>query len=423
MMLNSGTVVYPVMLREGFSFSVRDGVHRNLKLLQHTLPPGTMSDSYELRDLDHAYVGHLYEGKLVIDKTYGHAAYGCGNCRGYNPLYFGTDPFGGPPDLNLTETIDSLEACGGGIVDVTGIGYDWKSNNAAVATLPNKVLHTVAAGSTTGQADFKLEAEHPAPQCPTYVYGPAQSVNVGPVITGSGNSVWWFNGQNPNSTSYPLSVTLSSSAGASTSWAVGQKDAKVKLSSTSGQQITVTSTGTNFSSQVGDISITATDTTNGASSNPFYMSARTPWKLVLSSQPTYCYGSPQTYGTYMTYDVVDNLSNTMSSNIYWNESVGSASCDNGSNWCNTQIQTGPGDTGPLQDILDPPNLNANPVPNPTPTCSGQANGATRYRSIPQVIYVGSDVTGQGVKAQSDLLGYYIDHGQHDSIQSPSQPPQ
>jgi hypothetical protein len=52
----------------------------------NTVPVDTMT-GYELRDLDHAYVGQLYEGKLVVDKTYGHAAYGCG----YNPPYFGTD--------------------------------------------------------------------------------------------------------------------------------------------------------------------------------------------------------------------------------------------------------------------------------------------------------------------------------------------
>jgi hypothetical protein len=155
----------------------------------NTLPPDTMTGSYELRDLDHAYVGQLYEGKLVVDKTYGHAAYGCGNCCGYNPPYFGTDPFTGLPDFNFTESVDSLEACGGGIVDVTGIGYDWKSSNTAVATLPNKVLHTVAVGNTTGQADFKLEAEHPAPQCPTYVYGPAQQVNVQPMIMWNGANI------------------------------------------------------------------------------------------------------------------------------------------------------------------------------------------------------------------------------------------
>jgi hypothetical protein len=44
-----------------------------------------------LRDLDHAYVGQLYEGKLVIDKTYGHAAYGCMICCGHNPPFFAMD--------------------------------------------------------------------------------------------------------------------------------------------------------------------------------------------------------------------------------------------------------------------------------------------------------------------------------------------
>jgi hypothetical protein len=35
----------------------------------HTLPPDVMNGSYEIRDADHATVGQLYEGKLVIDKT------------------------------------------------------------------------------------------------------------------------------------------------------------------------------------------------------------------------------------------------------------------------------------------------------------------------------------------------------------------
>jgi hypothetical protein len=119
----------------------------------------------------------------------------------------------------------------------------------------------------------------------------------------------------------------------------------------------------------------------------------------------------------------DNLSTVMSSDIYWNESLSSATCENGSNWCNYSIVSSPGSTDPLQDILEPPLLNVSPAPNPTPTCNGQGSGSTRYRSIPQVIRVGSSTTGAGVQAQSDTLGYYVDHGQHDSIQSPTQPPQ
>ncbi len=238
-----------------------------------------------------------------------------------------------------------------------------------------------------------------------------------PEISGP-HTVWWFNGKNPNASAYPISVTLTSTAGSSTSWSVSQADAKVSLSSTTGTQITITSTGTHFSKKIGDITITAK--ANGAASDPFTMTAKTPWKLVFRSRNTYCNPSPETYGTEISYDLIDNLSTTLSSDIFWNESVGSETCENGSNWCKYAIQTSSGSTDPLIDILAPPNLNIGAVP--TPTCTGQESGTTRYRSIPQVIYVGSDSSG-GVQAQSDTLGYYIDHGQHDSIQSPTQPPQ
>src|SRR5580704_3487934 len=55
------------------------------------------------------------------------------------------------------------------------------------------------------------------------------SFPVVPAISG-GNTVWWFNGQNPDPTDYPISVTLSSSAGSSTTWSVNQADAKISFS-------------------------------------------------------------------------------------------------------------------------------------------------------------------------------------------------
>ena len=144
------------------------------------MPPDTMTGSYELRDLDHATVGQLYEGKLVIDKTYGHAAYGCGFCCQMDIPYFVPDPFGGPPGYDFGETIDSTDSCGGVVVDVTGSGYGWASSNTAVATLPSRTLHTVAVGSTTGSANVRLQHGRPSPNgnCPTVVFGPTQGVNV-----------------------------------------------------------------------------------------------------------------------------------------------------------------------------------------------------------------------------------------------------
>jgi hypothetical protein len=143
----------------------------------HALPPDTMTGSYELRDLDHALAGSLYEGKLVIDKTYGHAAYGCGSCCGYYDTKLTPSPFSGPPGINNNDVIQSTEQCGGYVDDVTDGGYNWYSSNTAVATLPTRTLHTVAPGSATGSAAIKLQSNH-MPFCPVLTYGPTQPVTV-----------------------------------------------------------------------------------------------------------------------------------------------------------------------------------------------------------------------------------------------------
>ena len=54
------------------------------------ISPDVMFGSYELRDLDHPVLGLLYEGKLVVDKTYGHASYGCTHCCGFSSSRVGT---------------------------------------------------------------------------------------------------------------------------------------------------------------------------------------------------------------------------------------------------------------------------------------------------------------------------------------------
>lgn len=240
-----------------------------------------------------------------------------------------------------------------------------------------------------------------------------------PSISGSNPTVWWFRGQNPASSTYPVSVTLTSSAGSSTTWSVSQSDSKVNLSASTGAQITVSSTGQHFSAQNNDISITAT--ANGEQSAPFTITAKTPWKLTAVPPYTGCNPTPYSYNTELQYNLVDNLSITMSNNIGWNEVVAADACENGSNWCNWAIATSPGTTNPVIDDLSPPTLDKNPTP--APTCTGSPNGTTRYRSASQSISVGTSTAGSGVLVQTDYLGYYGDHGQHDSIQSPGQPPQ
>src|SRR6266404_9726878 len=52
-----------------------------------TLPLDLDSGSYEVRDLTAAGIGRVFEGKVIYDKTYGHAAYGCGGQCCYNSPY------------------------------------------------------------------------------------------------------------------------------------------------------------------------------------------------------------------------------------------------------------------------------------------------------------------------------------------------
>lgn len=237
-------------------------------------------------------------------------------------------------------------------------------------------------------------------------------------ITGK-DTVWWFNGATPSG--YDTQVILTSSPGTNIKWNIVAGYDKVSLTS-NGNQATVSSTGSHFSGTPGDISITAT--IGGVTSNPFVMTARTPWKLVPQPSPvTQCFTVPKTtYITYLKYDLHDNLDTVMSTDASWNEVLGTPTSENESNW-GTFGGPSPSaaETNPLEDMVGSPDPEINPTLKPLPTC-GQAAGTTRYMSVPQTIRVGSDTNGSGVKVQEDTLGYYIDHGQHDDVKVPSQPP-
>jgi len=385
-----------------------------------------MSGSYELRDLDHPTVGQLYEGKVVIDKTYGHASYGCGTCCGYQTPTLNPNPFSGPPGIDNNDVINTIEQCGGFLDDVTDAGYSWKSSNTAIFTLPTRTLHTVAPGSATGSALIQLEWTHPAPQCPSPVFNPTQPGTVHPVVTGP-TTVWWFKGQNPNPTNYPVSITLTAMCGQSacstaTQWSVNQADAKVKLSSASGNPISITSTGSYFSKSVGDVSVIAT--LAGVPSPAYAITGRTPWELAADPVDSHTSQDATTgYYTIVASDLNDQLGSGMTSDVAWNESVATPQNANGSNWatCCGPLNTSAGTAPPLLDQLTPPQLSYNP--SPKPTYNSPPSGAVAYMAATQNIYIGSDVSGAGVFVQQDTLTYYIDHGAYTGIIVPPKPPQ
>ncbi len=76
-----------------------------------TIPPDTMMGSYELRDPDHPAAGYLYEGKLVIDKTWCHGYYGCATCCGTEETEVLPNPIAGPPNTGGQNYFWAKSAC------------------------------------------------------------------------------------------------------------------------------------------------------------------------------------------------------------------------------------------------------------------------------------------------------------------------
>jgi len=377
------------------------------------IPPDVEYGTYTIRDVDHLLGQTLYEGKLTIDKKFGHASYGCGFC---------CDPWAGqylsPSQVDTSVgnswqfTIIGFGQCGNENVDLTANGFNWGSGNTGVATVSSTGLgHAVGPGSTSMWSYINTPGT--SHKCPYHVIQTiANPVYVRPAISGP-NTVWWFNGQNP--AGYATSITLTSSGGASSSWAITAGASDVTLSSTSGSSTTVSSSGAAFSSAPGDVKITAT--ANGVTSSPFSVTTRKPASLISPSVSTRC-DSQFGYETDMSYVVADQLGTGLPTSIDWNEkwTTNANPIYSGTNW--PQNPVAPATAlyvssagGPiLIDGITGPGLNNQPANIPQPTCN--AHTSVEIVNWGQAFSVGSQATGTGVQVRLDTLHKWIDHGVH-----------
>ena len=122
---------------------------RNGKLL----PADVTSGTYEIRDLTNKAVGTLFEGKVVFDKTYGSATYGCAGCCGWVPAHFSLfyDPLGIPVGDGVWQGVEGFDGCINQYDDATYL-FDngWSTANQSIATVDTHGLHTgMGVGSTT----------------------------------------------------------------------------------------------------------------------------------------------------------------------------------------------------------------------------------------------------------------------------------
>jgi hypothetical protein len=126
-----------------------------------------------------------------------------------------------------------------------------------------------------------------------------------PLAISGAQDIWWFNGFSPSG--YATSITLTSSAGAQTSWSIIEGSDKAILSASQGAQITLSSTQ-HISNTRNDISIHATD---GTSSATVVITSRSPFKLKPGGRLTRCGPAftPYVYQALVAYSIVDQIDN------------------------------------------------------------------------------------------------------------------
>lgn len=114
-----------------------------------TFPADLTWGTYDIREPNRNNDPSLFEGKIIVDKTYGHLAYGCTTCCGDGFPWIEADP----ENLSVlgqdTLGVWATNSCTGYDDNLSGIFSGWDTNNHAVAMMSSRQITGMGAGSTT----------------------------------------------------------------------------------------------------------------------------------------------------------------------------------------------------------------------------------------------------------------------------------
>jgi hypothetical protein len=147
-----------------------------------TIPPEVTSGVYQIKDLSHVVLGPLYEAKLIVDKTNGHAFYGCYQCCGDDGAVMGVVPIDVFVNGTLGQTVWSASHCDGGPYNINSAMTSWWTNDATIATASNAQVHGVALGSTDNLAEGEISTSG-FRQCGQMQGRPSGPTNVGQQVS------------------------------------------------------------------------------------------------------------------------------------------------------------------------------------------------------------------------------------------------
>lgn len=241
------------------------------------LPSDLTMGAYEIQDLTDHGVGNLYEGKLTVDKTYGHAAYGCATCCGYMPgPYMYWDPIGVGSGATNNQDVWDHDNCTG--VDTSVLDYfppiSWGTGNHAIATANGHVITGVAPGSTTNFASGTLTTGNvESHYCPRQQFNPSGNVNSQPTITAI-NPAQGLVGTAVNVTITGTGFAQGATIQAGTSITVSN------VSVSSSTSITATFTIENSADAGGNWNVTVTSNGQTSNSKPFFVQIPTSLNVI-----------------------------------------------------------------------------------------------------------------------------------------------
>lgn len=157
----------------------------------NTIPPNITFGAYRLQQVEPLGHDYLYEGKVITDKTYGQATYGCMTCCGYDDSDYGL-PYlvDDPTDVGVGDTgevdVYGTDACTGGAVLIDSYFGTWSSSSTSILTATPENVTGVAPGTAriTARA-VRLPSgdgqdQHSCPLAPVIASGGG---TVTPVIT------------------------------------------------------------------------------------------------------------------------------------------------------------------------------------------------------------------------------------------------
>jgi hypothetical protein len=125
-----------------------------------TLPPDLTSGTYDLWEPNVTGSPSLFEGKIIVDKTFGHLAYGCMVCCGVASEVLLADPTLVALYASTGVGVQAYDAC-----DDIWIGEDahyntWDTNDHGIATMQPRQVTGTGVGSTNGFAIGTLPRTH-----------------------------------------------------------------------------------------------------------------------------------------------------------------------------------------------------------------------------------------------------------------------